>query len=162
LESPDNEHREGANSVRPFYDAQRPPARELSRAASGMNCRMLRFRSSGREQAHLCRGVETRACPLRQLQEAAGGCFRIYRMPSMPRFRLGGCDRRHKLPHHFLDTRCSSRQIVGGPRNALILAIGGRSLRLRRCVDRGHSPTGDGGRRARQPAIAKCEFWVAI
>src|SRR5262249_20839592 len=60
-----------------------------------------------RGQAPFRRGVLTRTCPLRQLQKPikAGGCFRIYRPSILPRSGLGSCDRRHTLPHHFLDTR---------------------------------------------------------
>jgi hypothetical protein len=46
------------------------------------------------------RGVETRACPLRQLQETLTGlgvCFRIYRPTSVIASHLGRCDSRHRF-----------------------------------------------------------------
>jgi hypothetical protein len=45
--------------------------------------------------------VETRTCPLRQLQELAKRSFRSYRVSSMSRFGLGSCDCRHKLPFEY-------------------------------------------------------------
>src|SRR5215813_11736922 len=44
--------------------------------------------------------VETRACPLRQLQEThtgGSGCFRIYRPSSVIASHLGRCDSRHRF-----------------------------------------------------------------
>ena len=60
----------------------------------------FRFRSSGGAGPSVG-GMQTRACPLRQLREAAEGRFRIYRVRRMPRLRVGSCDRRHNLPFEY-------------------------------------------------------------
>jgi hypothetical protein len=75
-------------------------ARELSRAAVGMNCRV-----SG--SAHQCAGrgqvpiivVENGACPRRQLQKRA--TFRIYQLSTVARLGIGSCDRCHKLSSDY-------------------------------------------------------------
>jgi hypothetical protein len=98
-------------------------ARELSRAAFGMNCRIsgsahrcvnnklgcggFRVRLNCSTSVASCAAGPgagrpdpldsmIRTCPLRQLQETARR-FRLYHPSRMPRFRFGSCDRCHRL-----------------------------------------------------------------